>query len=162
LISLNTLLPQTKKTVILSLPLVLSHSISTFNGIADKVFASFLPAGRISALRYSQFLLSMINSLIVSSLLTTVYTEIGEFAAKKDYLSIELRAKKTNNDLMNIVIPLTFWIMLMAEPIIGIIFQRGAFDCSSTELVSASLIAYSVIILLSPISNIITNIYISL
>jgi len=158
----SPLLSQTKKTILLSLPLVLSYSISTLNAIVDKLFASFLPAGRISALRYSHYLLSMITSLIVASLLTVTYTEIGEFAAKKDFEKIEIRAKKTNNDLMNIVIPLTFWIILMAEQLIGLIFERGAFDSRSTELVSASLIAYSVIILISPVSGLITNIFISL
>lgn len=161
-LSFTPLLSQTKKTILLSLPLVLSHSISTLNAIIDKVFASFLPAGRISALRYSHYLLSMITSLIVASLLTVTYTEIGEFAAKKDFNKIEIRAKKTNNDLMNIVIPLTFWIILMADQLIGLIFERGAFDSGSTELVSASLIAYSVIILISPVSGLIVNIFISL
>jgi len=151
-----------KQTLKLALPLIVGSSSGMINNIVDKVFASFLPAGRISALRYSHVLLAMINGVIVGSFLTTTYTEIGEAASRKDFQAIERRMRKTNDDLMRIVIPLTFWVILMAEPLVRILFQRGAFDNQSTELVSASLIAYSVIIILSPIGGLISNTLISL
>ena len=151
-----------KQTLKLALPLIVGSSSGMINNIVDKVFASFLPAGRISALRYSHVLLAMINGVIVGSFLTTTYTEIGEAASRKDFRAIERRMRKTNDDLMRIVIPLTFWVILMAEPLIKLLFQRGAFDSQSTELVSASLIGYSVIIILSPIWGLISNTLISL
>ncbi len=151
-----------KQTLKLALPLIVGSSSGMINNIVDKVFASFLPAGRISALRYSHVLLAMINGVIVGSFLTTTYTEISEAASRKDFQAIERRMRKTNDDLMRIVIPLTFWVILMAEPLIRILFQRGAFDSQSTDLVSASLIGYSVIIILSPIGGLISNTLISL
>ena len=151
-----------KQTVKLAIPLIIGSSSGLINNIIDKIFASFLPAGRVSALRYSHVLLAMINGVIVGSFLTTTYTEIGEAASRKDYEAIERRMWKTNDDLMRIVIPLTFWVVLMAEPLIRLLFQRGAFDTSSTELVSVSLIGYSVIIILSPIGGLISNTLISL
>ena len=151
-----------KQTLKLALPLIVGSSSGMINNIVDKVFASFLPAGRISALRYSHVLLAMINGVIVGSFLTTTYTEISEAASRKDFQAIERRMRKTNDDLMRIVIPLTFWVILMAEPIIELLFQRGAFNSKSTELVSVSLIAYSVIIILSPIGGLISNTLISL
>jgi len=151
-----------KQTLKLALPLIIGSSSGMINNIVDKIFASFLPAGRISALRYSQVLLAMINGVIVGSFLTTTYTEIAEAASRKDFQAIERRMRKTNDDLMRIVIPLTFWVILMAGPLIKLLFQRGAFDSQSTELVSVSLIAYSVIIILSPIGGLISNTLISL
>jgi putative peptidoglycan lipid II flippase len=151
-----------KQTLRLAIPLVIGSSSGMINNIVDKIFASFLPVGRISALRYSHVLLAMINAIIVGSFMTTTYTEIGEAAVRKDFQAIERRMKKTNDDLMRIVIPLTFWVILMAEPLIRIIFQRGAFDTASTELVSISLIGYSMIIILSPIGGLISNTLVSL
>jgi len=151
-----------KQTLKLALPLIIGSSSGMINNIVDKIFASFLPAGRISALRYSHVLLAMINGVIVGSFLTTTYTEISEAASRKDFQAIERRMRKTNDDLMRIVIPLTFWVILMAEPLIRILFQRGAFDSQSTDLVSASLIGYSVIIILSPIGGLISNTLISI
>lgn len=149
--------PQASKTMRLAIPLIAGSSSGTFNNIIDKVFASFLPAGRISALRYSQTLLAMINALIIGSFMTTTYTEIAEAAARNDKEAIKSRLQKTNTDMMNLVIPLTFWVMLMAEPLIRVLFERGAFDIQSTELVSVSLIGYSLIIMISPISGLIFN-----
>ena len=160
--SVSRMSTSAKQTLQLAIPLIIGSSSGMINNIVDKIFASFLPAGRISALRYSHVLLAMINGVIVGSFLTTTYTEIGEAAARKDFDAIERRMRKTNDDLMRIVIPLTFWVILMAEPLIRIVFQRGAFDSQSTELVSSSLIGYSVIIILSPIGGLISNTLISL
>jgi len=104
----------------------------------------------------------MINGLLISSFLTTTFTEIGETVAEKNFSKLENRLKKTANDMINLVIPLTFWVILMAEPLISFLFQRGSFDQQSTSLVSASLIGYSIIILTAPIGGLVGNVLVSM
>ena len=153
---------QARKTLIMAIPIIFGSSAHLINQIVDKMFASYLPEGRISALRYSQVLLTMITALIVGSFLTTTHTEISESAAKNDIKAIVSRLKKTHTDLIRLVTPLTFWIILMAEPLIRLLFQRGEFDAQSTSLVSGALIAYSIIIFLSPVSGLASNTIIAL
>ncbi|HPE70324.1 MAG TPA: lipid II flippase MurJ [Thermotogota bacterium] len=160
--SLQPLSTQSKKTLSHAIPLIAGRSSGLINPIIDKVFASFLPAGRVAALRYSHVLLTMINGLLISSFLTTTFTEIGETVAEKNFSKLENRLKKTANDMINLVIPITFWVILMAEPLISFLFQRGSFDQQSTSLVSASLIGYSIIILTAPIGGLVGNVLVSM
>jgi len=104
----------------------------------------------------------MINTLLVNSFLTTTFTEIGEAVAERDFSKVHRRLKKSSNDMINLVIPLTFWVILMADPLIRILFQRGSFDSVSTDLVSSSLIGYSIMILTAPIGGLINNALVAL
>ena len=65
-----------RKTLFLAAPLMLSGSLSVINNIVDKAFASSLTAGSISAMRFAQTIRAMITSIIIGSLMTTVFTAI--------------------------------------------------------------------------------------
>ena len=160
--SLRSPSPYAKKTMAHAIPLIAGKSTGVVNSMVDKIFASSLPAGRVAALRYSYFFLTMINSLLVNSFLTTIFTEMGEAVARRDFAKLKNRLEKSATDMLNLVIPLTFWVILMADPLIQALFQRGSFDAQSTSLVSASLVGYSTILLVAPVGGLIGHVLISL
>jgi len=154
-------LKKTWRTIILAFPLFFSGSLSIINHIVDKAFASSLEPGSISALRYGDTIKTMITSIIVSSLMTTVFTEISENTAIKNNQGLQFRLKKTSSDLFNLLIPLTVWLIVMAEPTIKLLFERGAFTTESTQMVTKSLIGYSLIIIITPINNLMIRTFIA-
>ncbi len=153
--------PAIKETLLLSLPLWLSGSLGIINGIVDKAFASSLDAGSISSLRYAQTIRAMITSLIIGSLMTTVFTELSQTSVNKDKTALENRLKKTSNDLLNFMVPLTFWMILMAKPLIRLLYQRGEFSADSTNMVTLAFIGYSMTLIISPISNLLMKVFTS-
>lgn len=153
--------PAIKETIILALPLLLSGSLGMINGIVDKAFASSLDSGSISALRYAQTIRAMISSLIVGSLMTTVFTELSETSVKQDKTALENRLKKTSNDLLNFMVPLTFWMILMARPLIQLLYERGEFTSDSTGMVTLAFLGYSMTLIISPVSNLLMKVFTS-
>jgi len=150
-----------KETLLLSLPLLFSGSLGIINGIVDKAFASSLDAGSISSLRYAQTIRAMITSLIVGSLMTTVFTELSQTSVNQDKIALENRLKKTSNDLLNFMVPLTFWMILMARPLIQLLYQRGEFSADSTNMVTLAFIGYSMTMIFSPVSNLLMKVFTS-
>lgn len=151
--------PAIKETLLLSLPLLLSGSLGIINGIVDKAFASSLDAGSISSLRYSQTIRTMITSLIIGSLMTTVFTELSEMSVNNNKEALERRMKKTSSDLLNFMVPLTFWLILMARPLIALLYQRGEFSADSTNMVTLAFTGYSMTLIISPISNLLMRVF---
>jgi putative peptidoglycan lipid II flippase len=140
-----------RKTLFLAAPLMLSGSLSIINNIVDKAFASSLSAGSISAMRFAQTIRAMITSIIVGSLMATIFTELSEASSRNDMKALTFRLNKTSTDLFNLLIPLTSWLVIVAQPIISLLFQRGAFTSDSTKLVSSAFLGYSFIIVIGPI-----------
>ncbi len=146
-----------RRTLFLAAPLMFSASLSVINNIVDKAFASALPPGSISSMRFAQTIRAMITSLIITSLMTTVFTELSETSAKKDMKSLVFRLNKTSTDLFNFLIPLTAWLIIVAQPLISLLLQRGAFTSDSTSLVSSAFLGYSLILILAPFYNLLLN-----
>ena len=143
-----------RRTFRLSLPIMFSSSLYAVNRIVDKIFASQLPSGRISALRYAGTLVGVLSSVVIANFLSASYTELSEKVKSGDIDGALMRLKRTVSISIDLAIPFTFWVMLMAEPVIRLVFQHGRFTIESTQLVGSAVIAYSFIIIMNPISSI--------
>ena len=153
--------PAIRETLVLALPLIMSGSLGIINNIVDKAFASSLATGSISSLRYAQTMKGMITSIVVGSLMTTVFTELSESGGKKDHSALEFRLRKSSTDLLNFLIPLTAWAVLMARPLIALFFERGEFTDRSTTIVSAAFIGYSLTIVIAPVGQLISKTFVA-
>ncbi len=112
--------------------------------IVDRFLASFLPEGSISALTYS-YTIGMGVILVVSGGLFSVsLPEFSRAAVRKrtaeikDILTLNLKLAGI------ITFPLTVLIVLLSRPVIRLLYERGAFDASSTELTASLLSIYAV------------------
>lgn len=149
--SFNPLSKNVRRTIRLALPIMLSVGIGSINQIIDKAFVSLLPEGRVSSLQFAHTLLGLVSFAIIS-FLTTSYTELSEHIAKEETDKAVNRMKYTVTTSMNLVIPLTAWIAIMANPLISLVYQRGSFTAESTILVSSALIGYSLTLITQPIA----------
>ncbi len=149
--SFKPLSKDVRRTIKLALPIMLSTGIGSINQIIDKAFVSLLPEGRVSSLQFAHTLLGLVSFAIIS-FLTTSYTELSEHIAKDEKEKAVTRMKYTITTSINLVIPLTAWIAIMANPLISFVYQRGSFTEESTALVSSALIGYSLILISQPIA----------
>ena len=133
-----------------SIYLMFSRVVTIINPIVDDVFASLLPAGRITSLNYSIIILSQAN-IFSSIFVQNAYTEIAENVALKDRKKTKERIRKTIKSSLNVSIPLIIWMASMPDFFVKVLFQRGKFTAESTVLVSGALIGYSIAFLLSPV-----------
>lgn len=147
------------ETLRLAFPLIFSGSLGVVYNIIDKAFASYLEDGSISSIRYAQTINSMITSIIIGSLITTVFTEMVDINAKNDQLGFERRLKKTSSDLFNLSIPITAWLIAMSQIIISVLFQRGNFTPETTITVSWAFTGYIIAFIITPINMLMGKIF---
>lgn len=128
------------------LPLVSGISVVDLGHLVDKIVASSLEAGSVSALHYGQVISSdIVSSIIISSVGTVLLTSITRS------VETEFDVGKLKVKLLNIMSAMTFVVagitalyFVEGVDLIRFFFQRGNFDGSNTALVTSVAISYSV------------------
>jgi len=132
-----------RQFAILLMPLVISGGLSMLNQIVDKTIASGLDAGSIAALNFSARVWGIPLSLLATPIATAIFPTFSELAlngsARQEY---EERLQRTIGVSFYLIIPSTFFLFFLAQPIVRLFFERGAFDQKATTLTAFVLQMY--------------------
>ncbi len=137
---------KTKEFFKLLAPSAIGVAASEINNIIDSMVASTLvDDGKVAALNYSQRINTFAISVLVTPIITVIFTKLSEIAKDKeenkdDGFSVSLR--NGIEAISMIAIPVTALVMASSTEIIKIIYQRGAFDENSVKMTAFSLMWY--------------------
>jgi putative peptidoglycan lipid II flippase len=141
--SLDVRYPPVTQMGRLMLPLVAGIAFSQLSAIIDNMFASTLETGSVSALAYAKKLVEMpvvILPYAVGVVIFPFFTELAIAKDKEKLFEMFMHALK----LMTLIFfPLAVGMIALRQPIVAVLFQRGAFDVHSCEITSSGLLYYS-------------------
>ncbi|MCT4604756.1 MAG: murein biosynthesis integral membrane protein MurJ [Marinisporobacter sp.] len=123
--------------------IMIVSAVSQINILLDEKQASFLGHGKISYLYYANILYQAITTTTVLGINTVMFPK---FAEKAVSLSEKQYAKFITgiiNLMIFVLLPMTAGIVLLREPIIGFVFERGQFTHESTIITGAVFACYA-------------------
>lgn len=136
--------PRVRNLLLLAMPAALGSGLQQINSMLDVVWASFLPTGAISYLYYAdrinQLPLGVVGVAIGTALLPLLSRQI-KAGSHDAALSNQNRAIEF---ALLLTLPATAGIMALHEPIIRVLFERGAFDAAATVATSNALAAFAI------------------
>jgi len=133
-----------KKVWVLLLPVTLSFAIVQINIAVDMTLGMMIGPGANSSLWYGnrlmQFPLGIFALAMGTALLPMMSQQIarGEKEASRKTLSFALRS------IFFIILPSSVGLIVLREPIIRVLFERGEFNAVSTARSAAVLLGYTV------------------
>jgi len=133
-----------KKVWVLLLPVTLSFAIVQINITVDMTLGMMIGPGANSSLWYGnrlmQFPLGIFALAMGTALLPMMSQQIarGEKEASRKTLSFALRS------IFFIILPSSFGLIVLREPILRVLFERGEFDAASTARCAAVLLGYTI------------------
>lgn len=135
---------------------LLSTGVGRINTIIDKMMASGLAAGTISALNYGAKLKNVFGGLVSDALATATYPQMLELITndKKDQLN--KLVVRVLSIFATFIFPATLACILFSRELITVVYARGAFDAHSVDL-TALIFAFYCICLMSSASNVVLN-----
>lgn len=133
-----------KKIVLLSIPIFIGVAINDINSIIDKTLASTLAVGSISALNYANRLINLILGVFITAITTVIYPMLSKESSQGNLVNLKKVMDYGISIIMLITLPITIGMIILAEPIIQVAFQRGSFDIIATQMSSQALIFYSI------------------
>jgi putative peptidoglycan lipid II flippase len=132
-----------KRAVLMSLPIMIGLGVDEINVIVDRTIASGFDSGSISSLNYANTLVAMVHNIISVSINTVLFTEVSRLAATNDRRQIALQIQSSIQSALFFLIPATIGIIVYAEPIIQILYERGNFTHQSTIVTAGVMIFYA-------------------
>lgn len=132
------------KMIKLSIPMMMGVAMSQLNVYVDKALASTLGDGKLSALNYASRLNDFVVAIFVTSLITVIYPKLSQFVNEKDITNFKKIMVKSSNCIILVVVPIVFGAILLAEPIVRVLLERGSFSHESTLMTSNALRFYAI------------------
>ena len=145
-------------------PAALGGAIFQINVLVDRWLASFLAEGSISYLYYANRLVQLPHGILSLAVVSAVLPVLSDYAAQN-------RGNTASGDsernamieagrlTLFITIPSTFGLMVLAHPIIEVIFERGAFTQSHTVASAAALRAYAAGLMFFGITRLLAGVF---
>lgn len=133
-----------KKVIYLSLTVMIGVSVNQINVLVDRTLASQIAVGGISALNYANMLNGFVQGLFVVPIATVIYPVISKMAAEDNMDGLKSSISEAINSISLLVIPAIIGAMCFAEPVVKLLFGRGAFDSQAISMTSNALFYYSI------------------
>lgn len=130
----------------LMLPVMVSTWIQPINFVINSRFASLLPNGEQNgtALQYANTLYTIIVGVFVLAIANIIFPQLSRMTGEEGKEEFGKTVKVTLRSMMFLLIPMMAGLMVLAEPVVRLIYQRGQFQAEDTLLTSTALFFFSV------------------
>lgn len=154
--------PYLKRMIWLIGPVLIGVAVTQVNAIVDRTIASTLVAGSISALNYATKLNQFVMGMFIVSISSVIYPMLSKLSTENNKKKFKQSIVTSINVVILIIIPISVGAIILAHPIVKLLFQRGEFDARATEMTAIALIFYSVGMLGFGLRDILGKIFYSL
>jgi putative peptidoglycan lipid II flippase len=124
--------PGLKKYILVALPLMIGQSITVVDEQFVRIFGSLAGVGAISWLNYARRIMMVPVSVVAQAAGMASYPFMAELFVKNEFSKFYRTVNSALQNVLTLLVPLSIWMILVAEPTIRLIFQQGRFGASDT------------------------------
>jgi putative peptidoglycan lipid II flippase len=128
---------------LLMLPTVFGAAVYQLNILLGTLLASFLPVGSVSYLYYADRLVQFPLGVFGIAISTAALPSLSRLAAKGDMEEYDEALSVSLGLTLFISLPAAAGLIGLAGPVIGLLFERGAFTPEAVTATANALVAYS-------------------
>jgi murein biosynthesis integral membrane protein MurJ/undecaprenyldiphospho-muramoylpentapeptide beta-N-acetylglucosaminyltransferase len=136
--------PGVRKVAALAGPVFIDATINKISGIVDKVLATPLIAGSVSALYFSRLLVVFPFSVLAMSVSRVFLRDLSDVAAESDAKEYSAMLRRGIDATLMLMIPTTAMLIALATPLVRFIFEGGKFTAVGTSMTSLALVCYAI------------------
>ena len=123
--------------------LLLTAAAVNVNTLVDRAVGSAQGEGVITALSLGWRLVTLVDSLLVLTLLAALYPALGA-ASRQGGAAVGALTTRAARVVLVVVTPVVALLVLLAEPLVRLLFGRGDFDDADVGLTSLAVVGYAV------------------
>lgn len=125
------------------LPVALGAAIMSNAPLVDQAMAATLGAGSVAALGYGAKVVAAGFGIGVTALSMAVFPHFSAMVAVSDWNALRRTLRIYTGLVVAVSVPLVIAIVHYSQPIVKLVFERGAFSPSDTDLVARVQAAYA-------------------
>lgn len=132
-----------RQIVRLMLPAIVGSAIYLINMAVSRLVGLSLNDSAVAALNLATRLMELPIGVFTVAVSTVIFPLIARHAAADDWASLARSYRKGMRLILVINVPAAVGLAVLGEPIVRLLFQRGAFDAGDTAAVLPVLAAYA-------------------
>src|SRR5207248_2172544 len=136
--------PGVVKVTRLMLPVLLGLSLPQLHMIIASWFASFLAHGSITWLDNANKVMQMPLGVFAQALALATFPTLSALAARRDYVEMRKNFSLGLRSILFLTVPSSVLIIVLAQPIVHVLFQRGLWTAADTRATATACVLYSI------------------
>ena len=140
---LNVRDPGVREVARLMGPRVLGLAVVQINFLVNTNLASRLGEGAVSALNFAWLLMLLPQGVFAQAVATAAFPTFAEQAARGDQPAVRSALAATLRAIFALSLPAAVGLVVLRVPLVALLFERGAFGETSTDLVAWALLFYA-------------------
>lgn len=149
--------PGVRRTFKLMGPVILAAVLGQVVIFVERRLGSHLISGSISALSFAFQVAQLPQALFVTAVSVPLFPALAGYAAKGELVEVRETLVKGISFFALLLIPVIAGLIVLKEPLIRLLFQRGAFDAQATEMTAALLGIYALALFPLALRDILTK-----
>lgn len=122
---------------------VLGMSVNQIYLALNRVFASNLEAGSISALNFAYRLMTLPLGIFIAAVATAIFPALAQYAGEGQRQQMAQTLQRGLRMVLLVSIPAAVGLAVLNVPLVKILFQRGAFSAGDTLMTADSLFYFA-------------------
>lgn len=135
--------PRVTRVLGLMGPMMVSSGVTQINLVVGRSLAMWAGTWAPAALAYAEHLIYLPLGLFATALGTVLLPVFSRQAVREKQDEMRATVRQSLQHLMFVMIPAALGMIVLAQPIVRLLFERGAFDAQSTELTARALRFYA-------------------
>jgi len=135
--------PALKKVGVLILPIILGGAVYQINIVVGTLLGSLLNEGSVTYLYFADRLVQFPLGIFAIAASTAILPTLSRQAAARDFDELKNTFAHALRLVFFISIPAMVGLIVLREPIVALLFQRGEFDAAATQLTIQAVLYYS-------------------
>ena len=142
-LKMPTLTPQVRRLMVLMGPAILTGGVVQINIMIGRIIASSQD-GAISLLNYADRINQLPLGIIGVAVGVVLLPELSRALKSSDIEAVQDLQNNSLEFALALTLPAAVGFAVMPEPIVNILYQRGAFDAETTSLTAMALMAFAI------------------
>jgi putative peptidoglycan lipid II flippase len=128
-----------KRLAVVAFPLVIAAFVGKASDVFERMIASTLEKGSISYLGYARQMLVILATIATNGLATSIFPGISKAWSEGNVVLVREYFVRSVKLIFLVTLPIAAIFIVLGEPILSIVFERGAFNHDAVVKVSTAL-----------------------
>jgi putative peptidoglycan lipid II flippase len=133
-----------RRVLLLMLPVTLGLGLINVNLVVDGIFATLVSDDAPRAIDAAFRLYLLPQGIFSVAIATVLFPTISRLAARDDREGMRSTLADGVRQIFFMLLPASAFLLVLGEPVVRLVFERGAFDELSTSLTTSALLYFSI------------------
>lgn len=133
-----------RKILLLIIPVFLGRMVFDINLMVDRYLGSGLATGTVTCLNNAYKLNLLVNSVIVTSVGTTIFPRLAKLTKEGDMTAVKRTLHTSLGSMSIFLVPIALAMVVLANPIVSVAFGRGEFTPEKVTITAQAMQFYCI------------------